>query len=190
MRYLRQWVVALIICPLIFILGSPAAALPPPAGGPEGNTLVFWTDGDGLKAVTLMCVRDPLSPIGVVAIPVQVRLEAGGKTRTVAEAYGALGRQGVTRCLEEYFQIPIGNYLCIDQATLDKASLLVGPVVMEGKTTTLAEVFEGTYTDGPVDPQTEIRHLAARMVEPRVIARVPQLTRVVSSEVKTNLGLK
>ncbi|MCL6560379.1 MAG: hypothetical protein K6U74_16610 [Firmicutes bacterium] len=156
--------------------------------GSEDNILIFWSEGDGLKAVTLMCVRGPDKPVGIVAIPVFIRLNCGKLNCTISEAYGILGRQGVTQCLEQLFKIPIGGYLVIDQRTLDKVSLIIGPVVMNGKVTTMTDVFEGTYTDGEIEPQMEIRSLAARLVEPRVIVKVPQLVWVLSSEVKTNVS--
>jgi len=141
-----------------------------------------------LKAVTLMCVRGPFDPIGIVAIPVQILVKCRGADYSVAEVYGDWGRQGLTNCLEDLFRIPIDYYMSIDQATLDKASQIIGPVLMDGKVTTMSDVFEGTYMDKPIDPQVEIRHLAARLVEPRIIVKVPQLIWIISTEVKTNLS--
>lgn len=183
-------VMPVILCVIYIFLGPGEAATSPAVDkNPDGNILIFWTDGDGLKAVTLMCVLGPFDPIGIVAIPVQVRVKCRGVDYTVAEVYGNLGRQGLTKCLEELFRIPIGCYFSIDQATLDKANLIIGPISMEGKITTMSDVFEGTYTDKPIDPQMEIRHLAVHLVEPRMIIKVPQLIWIISTEVKTNLSL-
>lgn len=177
-----------ILCAAFLFLGPARAALPVPNNNPGENILIFWTDGSGLKAATLMCVRNPGDPIGIVAIPVEVRVKGRFADCTVAEAYGELGRQGLTKCLEALFRVPIDSYFTIDQSTLDKASLMIGPVLMEGNLTTLSGIFEGTYTDGAIDPQIEIRHLAARLTEPRFIVKVPQLIWVITSEVQTNLG--
>lgn len=177
------------IAGFLFLGTAGAAALPAPDSGQAENILIFWTDGGSLKAATLMCVRSPREPIGIVAIPVEVRVKdrfAGG---TVAEAYGELGRQGLTKCLADLFQVKIDSYFTIDQSTLDKTSQVIGPVLMEGNITTLSDVFEGTYIDEAIDPQVEIRHLAERMTEPSVIVKVPQLVWIISSEVQTNLGL-
>lgn len=157
---------------------------------PPGNILIFWTEKDSLKAATLMCVQGPRDPVGIVAIPVYIRINQGDTNFTIAEAYGRLGRQGLTARLEELFKAPISSYLAVDQSTLDKASTIIGPVVMAGKVTTMTDVFEGTYTDGEIEPQSEIRCLAARLVEPRVLVKAPQLVWMLSSEVKTNLGYK
>ncbi|MFX4262730.1 hypothetical protein ACOBQJ_11050 [Pelotomaculum propionicicum] len=152
------------------------------------NILVFWTNGDSLKAVTLMCVRESGNPIGIVAIPLFVRVKHLGREFTIAETYNAIGRPGLTDCLEDLFGIPIGCYLSVDQATLNKVSFMIGPVSMDGGITTVSDIFEGTYTDCKVDPQAEVRQLAARLVEPRVIIKAPQLFWILASEVKTNLS--
>ncbi len=156
----------------------------------NGNILIFWTEKDSLKAVTLMCMQGPRDPMGLVAIPVYIRISQGDASFTIADAYGRLGRQGLSDRLEDLFKVPIGSYLAVDQSTLDKASNIIGPVVMEGKVTTMTDIFEGTYTDGEIEPQSEIRHLAARLVEPKVLVKAPQLAWILSSEVKTNLGYK
>lgn len=176
---------------LLLILTVNLWSVPAFAGvDPKGNILVFWTEKDSLKAVTLMCIQGPRDPVGIVAIPVYVRINQGGTGMTIAEAYGRLGRQGLTTCLEGLFKVPIGSYLAVDQSTLDKASDIIGPVTMNGKVATMADIFEGTYTDGEIEPQSEIRNLAARLVEPRVLVKAPQLAWIFSSEVKTNLGYK
>jgi anionic cell wall polymer biosynthesis LytR-Cps2A-Psr (LCP) family protein len=121
---------------------------------------------------------------------VYIRLDQDGFNTTIAEAYGRLGREGLTARLERLFNTSIGSYLAVDQSTLDKVSEVVGPVLMEGKVTTMADIFEGTYTDGEIEPQTEIRRLAASLLEPRILVKAPQLARILTSDVKTNLGYK
>lgn len=156
----------------------------------SGNILIFWTEQGSLKAATLMCIQGPRDPVGLVAIPVYTRINLGDGNFTIAEVYGRLGRQGLTARLEELFRTPIGGFLAVDQSTLDKASTIIGPIVMAGKSTTMTDVFEGTYTDGEIEPQSEIRCLAACLVERRVLVKAPQLVWILSSEVKTNLGYK
>lgn len=156
----------------------------------ENNILIFWTERDRLKAVTLMCLQDPHRPVGIVAIPTYIKINDDGRSLTISEAYGRLGRQGLTARLEELFKIPIGSYLSVDQSTLEKASSMIGPVKMEGKETSMAAIFEGTYTSGEIEPQSEIRSLAACLVEPRMMARAPHLLWIFSTEVNTNLGYK
>jgi len=185
---IRYWLVLVLSLWLLF---NPRLATAFTRPDPGGNILVFWTEGERLKAVTLMCVQGPRQPVGIVAIPVHIRINPGeGGGCTVTEAYGRLGRQGLTARLEELFKMPIGGYLAVDQTTLDKASELIGPVVMAGRVTCVSNVFEGTYTEGEKEPQAEIRSLAARLVEPQVLVKAPQLVYIFSSEVKTNLRCK
>lgn len=187
---LRRVLPVMLCLALLFSGPDESAASPSTSKNPNDNILIFWTDGNNLKAVTLMCVRDSLNPIGIVTIPVLVRVRYRDTDYTVAEAYGALGRQGLTGCLEDLFRMPVGCYVSIDQSTINKISLIIGPVSMDGIVTTLSNVFEGTYTNKPVDPQVEVRQLAARLVEPRIIVRVPELIWIISREVKTNLSMK
>lgn len=154
----------------------------------NGNILIFWTERGSLKAVTLMCVRGPRSPVGIVGIPVHIRISKDGANPTIAETYGRQGMQGLTAALEEMFRADIGSYLAVDQSTLDKVSNIIGPVIMENRVTTMSDVFEGTYTENEIEPQSEIRRLAAQLVTPQVLIKLPQMVRIFCSEVKTNLG--
>lgn len=174
---------------LIFFLLVTVWAVPCGAAqdGKE-NILIFWTENDSLKAVTLMSAQDCGNPVGIVAIPVFIRLSGDEEDYTISEAYARLGREGLTCRLEKLFQTTIGSYLAVDQSTLEKASAILGPFVMGGRTTSLAEVFEGSYTDGEIEPQSEVRALAARLVEPKALLKAPQVAMVLSKEVRTNLG--
>lgn len=164
----------------------------PSEGMPDGqsNILIFWTDRDRLKAITLVTAQGCGNPLGIVAIPVHIRINEGEQHFTIAETYARVGREGLTCRLEQLFQTPIGNYLIVDQSTLEKASRVLGPIIMNGRTTSLAEVFEGSYTEGEVEPQTEVRALAARLVEPKALFKAPQVIMILSTEVMTNLGYR
>lgn len=181
--------IAAVLCLTLLFLGPGASASHAIDKSPGDNIIIFWTNGDSLKAVTLMCVRESLNPIGIIAIPLHARVGYPGSDLTIAETYSAVGRQGLTACMEELFGIPIGCYLSIDQDTLNKVSFMIGPVSMDGSITTVADVFEGTYNDS-IDPQLEVRQLAARLVEPRVMIKSPQLIWILSNEVKTNLSCR
>ena len=179
----------LVILWLLVSLWPLSAAAGP---DPKDNILIFWTENERLKAVSLMSAQNYGEPVGIVAIPVFIRVRCGSGDSavvTISEAYSRLGRQGLTAILEELFQVPIGGYLTMDQSTLKKASDIVGPVVMENKLTTMVDIFEGNYTSGVIDPQSEIRHLAAALVEPRVLIKAPKVVRIIITEVNTNLGL-
>lgn len=156
----------------------------------QGNILIFWTDMDRLKAITLVTAQGYGNPVGIVAIPVHIRINAGEQHSTISETYARVGREGLTCCLEQLFQTSISSYLVVDQSTLEKASLVLGPIVMEGRTTSLADVFEGSYTEGEIEPQNEVRSLAARLIEPKALLKAPQVIMILTTEVRTNLGYR
>ncbi len=154
------------------------------------NTLIIWTEKDRLKAVTVLSVSGASEPVGIIGVPVFVHVSQGGAGSTISEIYARSGKDGLRECLEEQFNTRIGNYLIVDQSTLDKTSEIIGPVMMDGKQTTMSDVFEGAYTCGYIEPQNEIRMLAARLVEPGVLVKAPQLAWILTTEVATDLGYK
>ena len=54
---------------------------------PDDNIVIFWTSGDSLKAVTLMCVRDSLNTIGLVTVPLQAVVRSADGRCTIADTY-------------------------------------------------------------------------------------------------------
>ncbi|RKO67647.1 LCP family protein [Desulfofundulus salinus] len=153
------------------------------------NVLIFWTDGPKLKALTLMAITPRKKPVGIVSIPINTRIHDIWGVKTLEELYHKTGREGTTAYLEKRFGIPINHYVDISQATLTRTSEALGPVEMAGKQTSLLEVFEGTYTNQRMDLQTEIRALAARLIEPAVLIKLPRLLWIFTSGVETNLGM-
>lgn len=131
-RRIRNFLVLSVLCSIL-IAGSPSWA----AQDGKGNILIFWTDQDRLKAITLMTVPGYGNPVGIVAIPVFIRINDGEQHFTISEIYTFSGREGLTCRLEQLFQTPITSYLAVDQSTLEKASRILGPIVMEDRTTTL-----------------------------------------------------
>ncbi|TEB17183.1 hypothetical protein Psfp_00687 [Pelotomaculum sp. FP] len=185
-RCIRSCLVLLLFLLLFAAWVNPSGA----AQDGQGNILIFWTENDRLKAVTLMTAQGCGNPVGIVAIPVYIRINEGEHHLTISETYARVGREGLTCRLEQLFQTPIGSYLAVDQSTLEKASCIFGPIIMAGRTTSLAEVFEGSYTEGEIEPQSEIRALAARLVEPKALIKAPQVMMILTTEVRTNLGYR
>ncbi|OAT81179.1 hypothetical protein [Desulfotomaculum copahuensis] len=180
----------LVLC-LLNLLAGPVCAGQPgtqPAAGRTENILVFWTNGPELKAVTLMAVHPGQKPVGIVAIPVNTRIEANGRLITLSDLYRKQGRDGITAFLEDRFSVPIENYVDISQDALEQVSRALGPVIMNGKRTSLLDVFEGGYAGQRMDLQLEIRTLAARLIEPAVLVKVPYLAWLFSTRVHSNLG--
>ncbi|SHJ33835.1 LCP family protein [Desulfofundulus thermosubterraneus] len=183
---------------IVFIFSNPKACAqqqPGKLGNKQNltaateNVLIFWTDGPKLKAVTLMAITPRKKPVGIVSIPINTRIHEIRGVVTLEELYHHTGREGTTAYLEKRFGIPINHYVDISQATLTRTSEALGPVEMAGKQTSLLEVFEGTYTNQRMDLQTEIRTLAARLIEPAVLIKLPRLLWIFTSGVETNLGM-
>lgn len=162
----------------------------PIAGAKEtgtNNVIVYWTDGKKLKAATLTCLRTPPAPVGIVAIPLYTIIKPGNSPVSVEEYYYKKGREALTAHLEELFGIPIDSYVHVEQDTLQKFSDIMGPLQVGTTSTSLVEVFEGTYTKGPVNLQWEIRAVAGSMLTPSVFLKIPQLVWVFSTEIDSNL---
>lgn len=182
------------LCLVLFFLnllaGPVYAGQPgtPSMAGQTENILVFWTNGPVLKAITLMAVHPGQKPVGIVAIPVNTRIEENGRLITLSDLYQKQGRDGITVFLEDRFNVPIENYVDISQDALEQVSRALGPVVMNGEKTSLLDVFEGGYASQRMDLQLEIRTLAARLIEPAVLVKVPYLAWIFSTRVHTNLG--
>lgn len=152
------------------------------------NVLIFWTDSSRLKAVTLMSITPHKKPVGIVSIPIHACVHGTRSARTLEELYYQKGREGVTAYLAKRFGITISHYVDVSQETLARTSEVLGPLVIDGKKTSLLEVFEGTYTEQRLDLQAEIRLLAARLVEPAVLIKLPRLLWIFTTGVETNLG--
>ena len=87
----------LVILWLLVSLWPLSAAAGP---DPKDNILIFWTENERLKAVTLMSAQNYGEPVGIVAIPVFIRVRCGSGDSavvTISEAYSRLGRRGVDR---------------------------------------------------------------------------------------------
>ncbi|HHW43941.1 MAG TPA: LCP family protein [Desulfotomaculum sp.] len=169
-------------------VGRQSAARNDAPAGPAQNVLIFWTDGPKLKAITLMAINPGHKPVGIVSIPINTRLYDVGGARTLEELYRREGRPGTTAYLEKRFGISINNYVDISQDALARTSDALGPVEMAGKKTSLLEVFEGTYTSQRMDLQAEIRALAARLIEPAVLVKIPRLLWIFTTGTETNMG--
>ncbi|MEW5952288.1 MAG: LCP family protein [Bacillota bacterium] len=190
--------ISVLTCCLVLLLVSPHPAraagpvypeyqLPAPAVSTAGNLLLFWTDEQDLKAVTLLSFsRD--RPVGIVSIPLFICLDTPQAEVTVADTYYRQGRTELTSRLEQMFRQPIQYYVIIDQSTLSHMSEVVGAIDIGENETTLLDVFEGNYDDRPNSLQAEIRGLAANLLTPSTVVKLPQLIWIYSTEVDSNLG--
>lgn len=165
----------------------PEYQLPAPSVATAGNLLLFWTDQHNLKAVTLLSFSDD-RPVGIVSIPLFICLDTPQTEITVADAYYKQGRTELTSRLEEMFRQPIKYYVIIDQSALRQMSEVVGTIDMGEHEATLMDVFEGNYANRPPNLQAEIRCLAAYLLTPSTVVKLPQLIWIYASEVDSNLG--
>lgn len=140
-----------------------------------------------LKTITLIAITPGQKPVGIVSIPINTRICNAGGPKNIAELYRQKGRQGTTAYLEKRFAITIQSYVDVSQAALARTSAALGPVEMSGKQTSLLEVFEGTYSSQRMDLQTEIHALAARLIEPPVLSKLPRLLWIFTTGVETNV---
>jgi len=190
--------ISVLTCCLVLLLVSahparaaspvyPESQLPAPAVSTVGNLLLFWTDEQNLKAVTLLSFSQD-RPVGIVSIPLFICLDTPQAEATVADTYYRQGRTELTARLEQMFRQPIQYYVIIDQSTLSRMSEVVGAIDLGENETTLLDVFEGNYDDRPNSLQTEIRCLAANLLTPSTVVKLPQLIWIYSTEVDSNLG--
>ncbi len=158
-------------------------------GDTPQSTIIFWTDGEKLKAINIVFIPECSKPVGIVSVPVYTCLENGDVKNivTLGEYYRENGREGITRRLEELFGTPIDTYISVDQKTLVYASQIIGDFHMAGVQTNLAGVFEGHYTGGPVNLQVEIRQLAESLTTPGMLIKLPQAVWIFTTQVETNV---
>ncbi|SFG77621.1 transcriptional attenuator, LytR family [Desulfotomaculum arcticum] len=152
------------------------------------SIIIIWTDGSKLKAVNLTFLPDPQGPIGIISVPRYTWLASGQQSLTVEDYYQKYGRQKLIDRLEELFGTSIGAFIKIDQQALVNVSNVMGQIPMNGQQTTLLDVFEGKYTNKPVNLQEEIRQLAGAMITPAVIIKSPQILWIFCTEVESNIG--
>ncbi|WP_333871690.1 hypothetical protein [Desulforamulus putei] len=151
------------------------------------NILCIWTDRQHLKAVTLMNFDALNGRIGILSVPVFARLEANGKQTTIGLLWVQEGRNGLKRRLEEALQIQIDGHITFDQPVIEKASNLVGSIDVKGRETTLLQAFEDTRTERRKDDQDVIRAMAANIISPSGIKKVPRLLWLFTTQVDSDI---
>lgn len=158
------------------------------------NILCIWTDRQNLKAVTLMIFDSPTGRIGILSVPVFAHLETEGKQTTIGKVWVQEGRDGLKRRLENALQIQIDGHITFDQPVIEKASTLIGSVDVKGRETTLLQAFEDTRTERRKDDQDVLRAMAANIISPGGIQKVPRLlwlfTTQVNSDIQPELMLR
>lgn len=186
----------LIVWSLVFLITIPAAGIftvhPAAAAAHRqgtDNIAVFWVSGNELRALNLVCINHYSRQIAIVSIPVLTLMNTTGNGVTVSELYSQKGMTVVMNVLGSRINRPVNKYILVSQPGLVKISRCIGSISVMGRETTLHDVFEGNYTDAPVDLQAEIRSLAAGLLKPAAVAHLPEVLMVFITEFKTNAGL-
>lgn len=151
------------------------------------NILCIWTDRNHLKAVTIMSIDSTTGKIGILSVPVFAHLEGVGPQATVGLVWNKEGRSGITRRLETALRIRIDGHISFDQPVIERASKLVGAVELEGTKITILQAFEDTRLERRKDDQDILRAMAANIVSPSGIKKVPKLLWIFTSEVNTDI---
>jgi len=188
---LRNKFISFLLCPflLALFLLSP---LTPYAWALQGNpaltqnTIILWTDGPRLKAITVVSLKSGQKPVDIMNIPIITRVDNNNVT-TLEELYDLSGRGGLTAYLEKRFQLPIKTYFCIDQKVLSLVSSEVGPINWFGQKTSLLDIFEGTYTGRRREPEMEMQTLVQKILEPEILIKIPHLVWILTRNVETNV---
>ena len=185
---MRNRTALFILLTLLACFWLTSAATAAPNTGTPDSIIILWTDGPKLKAVNLTFFPDPKGPIGIISVPRYTWLTSDHQLLTVDDYYQQYGRQKLIERLEELFGTSIGAFINIDQQALVDVSNALGRIQMNGKQTTLLDVFEGNYTNKPVSLQEEIRQLASAMITPATIIKVPQILWIFGTEIDSNIG--
>lgn len=151
------------------------------------NILCIWTDNEHLKAVTLMSIDSVTGRIGILSVPIFAHLDEKGSQPTVGFVWNREGRTGLTKRLERALQIKIDGHISFDQPVIERASNLFGAVELDGSKITILQAFEDTRLEKRKDDQAILRAMAANIVSPAGIKKVPRLLWIFSSEVNTDI---
>ena len=152
------------------------------------NILCIWTDRDHLKAVTIMSIDSVTGKIGILSVPVFAHIEgASSQQATVGLVWNKEGRTGLSKRLENALRIRIDGHITFDQPIIERASKLVGAIELEGTKITILQAFEDTRLEKRKNDQDILRAMAATIVSPSGIKKVPRLLWIFTSEVNTDI---
>lgn len=151
------------------------------------HVMCIWTEQEVLKALTIMAFDSGTGKVGILSVPVFTHLEIAGQRTTVGLVWNQEGRTGLKKRLEKALNINIDGHITFDQPIIEKASYVLGSVNVKGSSTTLLQAFEDTRTERRKDDQDVIRAMAANIVSPCGLKKVPQLLWLFTSQVDTDI---
>lgn len=181
-----QWCLWLLL--LLFILPlSAVEAAPSKEKKDITNVLCIWTDREHLKAITIMSFDSDNGRIGILSIPIFAHLEPKSTEPTVAQVWYQAGREGLKKRLESVLQIKIHSHISFDQPIIERASQLVGTIDVKNRETTILQAFEDTRLERRKDDQDVLRAMAANIISPSGIGKVPRLLWIFTTQVDSDL---
>lgn len=178
------WIVLLVLSITLSPFSLSAAALEKQQ---VTNVLCIWTDKQSLKAVTIMSVSGDNGKIGILSVPIFAHLGSSPRKTTVAQVWYQEGREGLRNRLENALQIEIESHIIFDQPVIEKVSQVVGAIQIKGGQTTILQAFEDTRLERRKDDQDVIRAMAANIISPSGLNKVPSLLWIFSTQVDSDI---
>ncbi|MEG6521207.1 LCP family protein [Desulfotomaculum sp. 1211_IL3151] len=159
--------------------------------------MCIWTEKQNLKALTLMTFDASNGKINILSLPIFASLQVANENNkqvTIGQVWYQEGRDGLKERLESALGIRINGFISFDQQVVAEASRLVGTFHVNDRNTTLLRAFEDTRTERRQDDQDVLRAMAATIISPGGLKKVPQLlwifTKDVSTDIHPNVMLK
>lgn len=153
----------------------------------SSNIMCVWTNGEEIKALTIMSFDAVTSRVGILTIPVFTTTEHRGKSTTIGLLWKEQGRVNLKENLEKKLKTRIDGQISFDQPVVEKASSIIGPIDVKGDCTTLLQAFEDTRTERRKDDQDVVRAMAANIISPVGLKKVPHLLWIFTTQVDTDI---
>ncbi|WP_418791115.1 LCP family protein [Phosphitispora sp. TUW77] len=156
------------------------------------NIMYIWSDEDMLKVVSVMTFNRQTKQASIVVIPLYTvtnnsgNVKLNGEFSTINDLYRETGREGIRRFLEKKLDLRIRNYIHVNQTALKKISDIIGAIELEGRTSSMMEALEPVALGITCDDRDMVRAVAAEIVHPRILVRVPELLKIFTQDIKTN----
>ncbi|WP_238456783.1 hypothetical protein [Desulforamulus aeronauticus] len=135
-----------------------------------------------------MSIDSATGKIGILSVPIFAHLEGvGPQQATVELVWNREGRTGLTKRLESALRTRIDGHISFDQPVIERASNLIGAIELEGTQITILQAFEDTRLEKRKNDQDILRTMAATIVSPSGIKKIPRLLWIFTSEVNTDI---
>jgi anionic cell wall polymer biosynthesis LytR-Cps2A-Psr (LCP) family protein len=160
------------------------------------NIMYVWTDNEKLKVISVTSFNKATKQASIVVVPLttvaekQSWVKPGDTYITIRDLYQQKGSEGVRRLLEEQLDVQIPVFIHVNQGALRKLSDIVGVLEVTGGQTTMLEAFEQTAAGIRTDDREVVKAVTSEIMHPRMIAEIPKLVSIFTTEIKTNLTVE